>query len=435
MPKWFGYNGTVSAFILSVFTVATLLIIAALIINSIFQLLANLLRLFAKHLSFDAAIKSVSHLESSSARVESGLRWLGTRAMRTSRVPTDRRMHLPSSSKHPFVRVARWALRRAWLTVRGVTQIFLALPGLVWTWFGGAVLLLSALMVFPDTVRRVAITTQDGLTAASISEVTLATIIAAAIPLTLVILRLLVGERTAARRTFRRERDVEALHKLYQAAASVANLSYALETQMYEMVQRFKVEKNHALRWRDWANRTTPIISGRHHDPDTHIECRRGCLEDRATSAPTRTPAKNVKLVINEVTESWSSLSGYESSFARLLPQRAWVGFISLRSCFSASGDFELYKVPTHDEWRRRRLAWQHDHLTWAEVEARDRAAGRNVAVRPTQSPNEAWLEHDLLDLVWDLAELSREFRDLADAANALARPRRFEKLMRASEG
>lgn len=103
---------------------------------------------------------------------------------------------------------------------------------------------------------------------------------------------------------------------------------------------------------------------------------------------------------------------------------------------FSTSGEFWKWKLPSDDEWKRRRILWQHKQLTWAEPTAADVAAGREVATNTApHPPDQGWLEEDLYDQVWNLAELSRELSDLTDFVYRLGRPSRLDRLKQMSEG
>lgn len=431
-----GSDGNLATFISSILVYTPLVLAGGLLLHGLMRAAAEATRGCARRLASNASLATVIRLESSSARVESALRWIGSRIVRTGIAQPKRRMFLPTLTprEHLTLRIGRWCLRKVWLIAWGIVAAVASVPRLARTGAGIAVLLASVLTAFPEEVQSVTGAVQEVLQIMSLPEATLTTILVAVIPLMLVVLRFLIRERTVTRRTFRRERHVAALHRLYQATPAIENLSHVFEDQMHETIRAFTVEKHHAQEWHAWAHRTDPPSRSSRYDQNDHIECDRSCLENRAAKSPDRVSTEEVRTAICEVELHWQYLRDYYRNFADLLPQRGWSGLVGLRFCFSGSGEFRAHKVPAHDEWRRRRISWQHGQLTWADITAEDEAAGRSVSVELTQSPKEAWLEEELQDLVWDLAELSRELRDLAHAAHDLLRPRRIERLAQLAE-
>lgn len=169
---------------------------------------------------------------------------------------------------------------------------------------------------------------------------------------------------------------------------------------MYAMVRTFKLEKYHAQRWFEWTQHPSPKPGRWRVLADEHLECSRECLDLRL---------------------------GPEAPRARR-------GLLGLRWCFSNSGEFQVTKLPCLDEWQLRRIRWQHDQLSWGDPTDADIAAGRTVAIRVGTAPDTRWLEEDLLELVWDLAGLCHELGALATCAHELSKPRRFERVIRATE-
>lgn len=408
----------------------------ALICRWLLLAVAQLTRCCAKRLAVDATLADVVRLEASSARIEGVLLWLATRVVRTSSGGTERITRLPPvRNEHMVLRILRWILRSVWLMLRWVCTFIAAMPGFFLTAFGMAVLFASTLTAFPDLIRAGNAALSSFLETVTFSEATLAAIVAAVIPLMLVIVKVLVSERTVARRSFRRERDVNALKQLHRATPALAVLAGATREQMHEMVHMFRIEKYHAEQWYKWTQRTTPRSRYWNREVDDHVECGRDCLVSFGPKVPVRERSDEVKDAIDGVQSVWNDeLRDQKSVLARILTRRAWTGLVSLWFCFSNSGEFWTHKVPSRDEWRRRRIVWQHDQLLWSGPTEDDVAAGREVAVDVEYSPDERWLEQELCDVVWKLAELSRELNDLVDFAQTLTRPSRLERLARVSE-
>ncbi|GAB3631797.1 hypothetical protein GCM10027421_11500 [Microbacterium shaanxiense] len=437
--NWSGGEGEV--FVAALLGYALVFLVIAFALHFVFRALARATRWCARKLATGGTLEDVRRLEASSARVEWALLWLATRVVRTSYGSIEQPTRLPGSADETAVlRIVRWALRSLWLMLRWTGALLAALPGFFLTAFGIAVLLAAALTAFPSAIRSGAEAVGSFLVAANWSTaamVAVATIAAAALPITLIAVKMLVSEAAHARRAFRRGRDEHALEQLHRATPAITALANAVGDQMQEMVRTFDVERYHAGQWHEWAQRATPA---RHHwrtGRDDHLNCNRECLEDLGTDDREHVYADEVTKAVVGIESAWNDgLKDQKSALARVISRRAWRGLVSLQFCMSSrTGRFWMHKVPSIDEWRRRRIAWQHRQLTWSEPTDADIAAGREVAVRTGCPPEERWLESGLRELVWDLAELSREFADLADFAHALTRPGRFERLARVSEG
>jgi len=437
LPNW---GDPVATLFVAFGVYAMLFFIAALIAHVSLRGGARATRWYAQQLARGATLEDVVRLEASSARIEAVLLWLATRMVRTSYGPAERVTRLPQrAGERAALRGGRWILRSLWLMLRWIGMFVAALPGFFLTAFGLAVLIASIMTSFPDAIRSAADAMAAFFATASWSEasaVTAATLIAAAVPILIVIAKMLISEPGAARRAFRRRRDEGALTYLHDATRSIGALAEVLREQMHEMVRTFEIEKYHAEQWHEWATRTEPRPYRSWGVGDDHCECDRECLDDVRTGVLPRVHTDRVAGTVADVEAAWGNgLGDQKSALARLVSRRAWSGLVSLWFCMSTSGEFRMHKVPSSDEWRRRRIAWQHQQLVWSGPSEADVAAGRSVAVGVGRHPEEGWLERQLHDLVWELAELSREFSDVADFAHGLTRPRRFERLTRVSAG
>lgn len=430
-------GGSGEVFFSGIVVYAVVFIFVALICRWLLLATAQVTRWCAKRLAVAATLADVVRLEASSARIEGALRWLATRVVQTSFGATEQSTCLPAVyDEHVALRILRRILRSVWLILRWVCGFIAALPGFFLTGFGMAVLFASMLTAFPDAIRAGTAAVSSFLETVTFSEATMAAIVAAGVPLMLVIVKVLVSERSVARRSLRRERDANALKELHRATPAIAVLADMTGEQMHEMVRMFGIEKYHAEQWYEWTQRTTPRSHHWNREDGEHVECGPDCLVSFDPKAPFREYSDEVKEAIDGVQRVWNDeLRGQKSALARVLTRRAWRGLVSLRFCFSNSGEFRMHKVPSRDEWSRRRIEWQHGQLVWSEPTEAAIAAGREVAVCVMYSPDERWLEQQLYDVVWELAELSRELNDLVDFAQALTRPRRFESLARVSEG
>lgn len=424
-------------FVFSIITYAVMFILAALVWHWLFLGFAHGTRWCAKRISAGARLEDVERLESSSARIEAALRWLATRIVQTSYGRTAQGTRPPEiHDKYRVFRIGRRALRRVWLMIRGVCVFISALPGFFLSGFGMAVLVASTLTAFPDAIRAGVAAVSSLLETVTWSQATLAAIVAAAVPLMLVVAKVLVSERSVARRSFRRERDIRALGQLYNAASSISALAHAVREQMHETIRMFKIEKARAEQWYEWTQRTTLLRQRWNREYSDHVECDSECLQQFGAQVPARDYSNEVKEAVAEAQRAWNEgLNEARPVLARVTNRRAWAGLVSLWFCFSRSGKFRWHKLPARDAWKQRRIAWQHHQLLWSDPTEADAAAGRTVAVRATQPPGEGWMERELHNVIWELAELTRELDDLADYARALTRPPRLKGLERVSEG
>lgn len=438
LTAW-GSDGEV--FVVGLVWYAVLFGMLAFVGHVVFRALARATRWCAERLATGATLEDVVRLEASSARIEWTLLWLATRVVRTSFGSPDPESRLPGSADESvWRRIVRGGLRGLWLMLRWAGAFLAALPGFFLTGFGLAVLVAAALTAFPTAIRSGAAAAGSFLEAIDWSVaamVTAATLAAAVVPITVIAVRMLVGEAAHARRAFRRARDERALEQLHRAMPVIAELAHVVGEQMHEMVRTFEIEKYHAEQWHEWAQRTAPARRRWRVDPEDHLECDRECLELLGADARKRVYAEELTKAVAGVESAWNDgLKDQTTALARIVSRRAWSGLVALRFCMSSTtGRFWMHKVPSTDEWRRRRIAWQHGQLVWGEPTEADVAAGRDVVVRTGRSPEERWLEDELRGLVWELAELSRELTDLVEFAHALTRPRRFERLARVSEG
>lgn len=423
-------------------TYTFLLLIMGFLWYFLFEWLGKLVRSCARKLCVGARLEDLIRLEASSARVESSLRWLGRRIVRSGPGETAAQTVLPSSNNERVIgRLRRSVLRRIWLMICSLVVFIAGLPGFFLSAVGLVVVVAAVLTAFPETVNRVAEALGSVLDSLSWSEATLATV-AAAIPLTLVIARVGISERSVARRTFRRERDVAALTRLSRATPAIDALAYEVRNLMDKTIREFNREKFNAEEWYEWARRTSPRPPFWRIDDD-HVKCdsacrNRGGIEPAADKDkdPGTKYSDEIQQAVRGVSNAWNSgLSEDKAVLARVMSQRAWEGLVKLWFCFLPSGVFAWWKLPEPNQWQQRRIIWQHQQLAWREPTAMDIAAGRQVAVKLNGPPAEQWLEEELYDVVWKLAELSRELGNLTAFSRSLVRPTRFERLARVSEG
>lgn len=425
-------------FLLSLIFYIFVLLFAAVLAHLLSKKAARAIRRSAQRLARGAALSDVVRLESSSARIESALHWLGTRAVQSSNGMPDRIEHIPrEGDERAIVRAVRWLFRSLWLLLRGLFVFFSALPGLLLTAFGLSVIMLAFCTAFPDFIRETADTVGAFLAGTSWSEasaITAITVGAAFVTIAVVITKILVSEPAAARRSFRRRQNEAALVQLAQAEPAIEALAHAIREQMSEMVRTFEIEKFNAQEWFEWTRQSLPVSAKWQLRPEGHLACSRECLNPQVGTPASRNYEGNLQTAVSDVQAVWSEgLSENLWILVRLVNNRARQGLLELRWCISSSGEFRA-KLPYLDEWQRRRINWQHSHLTWGNPTELDVKAGRTVVIRPTAAPETRWLEEDLLELIWDLAELCRGLSDLAAYAHALSKPRRFERVIGATE-
>ena len=407
---------------------------------------AYFVRWCARRLARNATLATLVRLESSSARIEMQLRWFATRVVRSSLGASEQVTILPKLSDERLgTRALRWALRIIWLMLRGVVIAATKVPVMFSKWPGMVVLVFAALTAFPDAIRAGTATLVmmiDGLTWPQTSSLTLTTaIVAAVVPIAIILVKLMVNERSAARRDFRRQRNVQVLEQLRTAAPEIERLISEIDSQMHDVVRSFGVERYHAGQWYEWSQRLEENQQITHWERRSdHTECVKGCLNSYGMEVKEREHSDSVDNAVSALEIIWkkSLLAQWDQrdALARMLSRKAWRGFCALAGSFSTSGEFWKWKLPSDDEWKRRRILWQHKQLTWAEPTAADVAAGREVATNTApHPPDQGWLEEDLYDQVWNLAELSRELSDLTDFVYRLGRPSRLDRLKQMSEG
>lgn len=423
-------------FVLSTVVYSLLLIIAVFFSHWILLQIARGARGCAKRLAVGARLEDVVRLEASSAQVEHVLRWLAFRIVRVTYGEVAQSSRLPSArDEYLAIRIWRMILRRVWLMVRWIYVCIAALAGFFLSGLGVIVVVASTLTAFPDAIRKGVAAVDSNLRAVTWSEATLAAIVAAAVPLVLITARVVISERSVARRSFRRERNVSALEQLYAATPAIAALDHAIRWQMHETIRMFEIEKHRAEQWHKWTQRTVPQSEVWHREDGEHVECGRLCLHSKGPGAPVREYADDVTKAVARLQSAWKNgLNEEMPVLARVVSRRGWEGLTALRLCFSSSGEFWWHKLPAQDKWEHCRIRWQHSQLLWSEPTDSDVRAGRDVAVRAAQSPIKRWLERDLRDVVWELAELSRGLSNLGNFAQGLTHPARFESLARVSE-
>lgn len=417
---------------------AAIMLLAGGAVYFLLRGMARLVEFSAKALAVGATTQDLVRLEASSARISWPLRRLASRIIRTGFSQDQQDSRLPRRGTEPTgMRIARPLLRALWLVGYGLARFAIGLVRFFLSGFGVVLVLAAGMTAFPDVVRAVAHEVAGflaGLTWTEASAVTAATIAAAALPIALIVLRLLISETASATRAFRRHRDEDALMALYRARSAILALADATADLIPDTVRRYSIEQHHATEWYRWATRKSPaprqLSWG---DADDHTECHRECLDERPAPHPNDEQGSDVKDAVGAVEKAWADhLGESRPALAALMSSRARIGMTSLRLCMSVEGRFLPYKLPSPQEWRHRRISWQHGQLRYGSPDAADIAV-RDVVVSTKRDPDEQWLERDLHDLSWDLAELSRELRDLAEFAYALTRRRRIEKLATAS--
>ena len=426
-------------FVLSLLFYALLLLIGGVLAHEMSKKVARIIRGSARRLARGAVLSDVVRLESSSARIESALYWVGSRIVRSSYGMSDRIEHVPDEGgERGIVRAGRWLLRSLWLLLSGLLAALSALPGFVLTAFGLSVLVLAFFTAFPDLIHDTAVTIGAFIAGASWSEasaITAITVGAAVVPIAVIVTKVAVSEPATARRSVRRRRNEAALEQLATAETAIAALAEAIRDQMYDLVRLFEVEKRSAQQWFEWTRASSPLPGRWQQLSEDHLECSRKCLDPQVGGLGARAYEDNLQAAVSAVEQAWrDGLNENRWILASLMSRRARRGLHGLSWCFSSSGEFWMTKLPCTDEWRRRRITWQHRYLTHGPLTPADIQANRTVDIRPGIAPDMRWLEADLLRLVWDLAELCRELDDLADYTQSLSRPRRFERVMRATE-
>lgn len=434
-----GAGGPGYIFVLSLVGYAILLVSVAVVAHVLTRKAANLTRWYAQRLVRGAELSDVVRLESSSARIESALRWLGTRVVRSSYGTSEQTTRIPrEGGDRTSVHAVRWMLRSLWLLLRGISMFIFGLPNFLLTTFGTSVLLFAFCTAFPDDIRDAVNAAGAFLADTSWSEasaIKAVTVGAATITVTVVITKVMVSEPARARRSFRRQRNAAALEQLHRAETAIATLAYALHEQMHEMVRAFSIEKCHAQEWFDWTQRSSSDSDTWRGQSGDHLRCSRECLSPKLGTKTQRTYASNLQAAISSVEAAWKGgLNENTAILTGLISRRARRGLLGFNWWMSTSGEFLIYRLPSLDEWQKRRVRWQHSHLRHSALSESDIAAGRPVAIRASAPPDKRWLEEELVQILWDMAELYRELSDLADYAHSMSRPRRFEQVIRATE-
>lgn len=400
--------------------------------NLAFMRAARAVRNSAKRLAEGATIEDLARIESSSAHLEAAFHWIAIRVVRASYSELKQGERLPQKGETTTVsKVTTGILRGVWLVLWGVSALLWTAPFVFLSGLGLAVLIPAVFTAYPSSVRSVV---QFIVSNFSVSVVPVATLVAS-VPVLLLVFRLLISERIRARRSFRNEIQVESLEKLERASKAIDILAEVMRNQMQESVRKFSIEKYSAQEWFDRAESKLNRQSWEPRTIDRHIECNKECMDERFKSSQLHLDYSNVaKQAIREIEEVWNSeLKEVFRVLMQVTTPRARAGLLYLRSRFSPYGTFYGGFI-ANNRWYKRRIDWQHQNLVFANPAADDLSQGREVIVRNIPAPERQWLEDELKEDIWDLAEGTRSLSALGDFARRLTASTKIDLVSRMAE-
>lgn len=262
----------------------------------------------------------------------------------------------------------------------------------------------------------------------------IATVGATAITIGVLIAKVFTGDTAIARRGFRRDLNEGSLRRLYSLRIGLTKLLENLTQQMHDAARTYEVERYRALEWYEWATASKPENQLHWRSPDEHTSCQQSCLEyipGQRRGEPSEIPSE----LVTELTMKWNdNVRGHEWDILGFLDGNARSSFLMLMWCFLQDRDFDTYKLPRKDSWLTKRINWQHNHLYRARSSVEDSAIGRILSVKRVVDPELKWLDDEIVQSLWDLAELRRDVETLLDYLNKLASIRVIDRLNKAWE-
>ncbi len=437
---WFGESDLppLAIFLASYLLYVLCILILGLLLYTLYQKVAPLIENCAKWSAKTSSIQDIILLEASVNRARVVLRWIGTRILRPT-LPNDvHTKSVPAAGEDNLAaRLSRFVIRKIWLAYVSLTSLPLLISRVLLSRMGIVILIASLCTAYPNEVRDWVISAgeeTENFQPKTDSLLFLATVGATILTITILIAKVFTSEKAIARRAFRRSSNEHVLRQLSTAKTALSELAAELTDQMDDIVRMFEIEKYDASTWHRWATTGSPTQRHSWQVNTDHVECDRSCLGTSPSSnAGTAVViSEELRLRLKNI---WNdNLKNYKWDIYRLLSGRTQQSFWNLMACFSKSGDFRSWKLPKENQWRTRRIRWQHEHVLFREPTIEDSKVGRSIAIRPIIDPQKQWLEAELVDMLWNMSELRRDVINVADYIYGLSRNRLVDNLGKATE-